>query len=260
MTAMYAPAMLLAAALLVLPNPSRRLQGSGLRSVGRVPILVTVVLGGAAAVVLLPPTTLVAAAVAVAVLAVRRRQSVRRRSASREADVLVAALESLVAELRIGAHPVRAFDVAAEESTGQVRTALSGVASRARLGADVVSGLIDAARRSALGPEWKRIAVAWQMAAEHGMPIGAVMRGAQLDIVERQRFRSRIHADMAGARASAGILGALPVAGIALGQLIGADPVAFLNGGRGGWCLVAGVVLLGAGLLWADRITAGVAG
>jgi tight adherence protein B len=43
---------------------------------------------------------------------------------------------------------------------------------------------------------------------------------------------------------------------VVLGQLIGADPVAFLLAGHaGGWLLVVGVTLVCSGLLWSDRIT-----
>ncbi len=58
-----------------------------------------------------------------------------------------------------------------------------------------------------------------------------------------------------GPRATAAVLAGLPVAGIALGQLIGARPLAFLCGvGAGGWLLVIGVLLACAGLMWSDRI------
>ena len=86
------------------------------------------------------------------------------------------------------------------------------------------------------------------------------MRAAQRDVAERQRFSSRVNAGMAGARTTATMLAGLPVLGIGLGQLIGAEPMRFLlSGGPGGWLLVVGVALGCAGLLWSDRITAGVA-
>jgi tight adherence protein B len=82
------------------------------------------------------------------------------------------------------------------------------------------------------------------------------MRAAQRDIAERQRFSGHVVSAMAGARATATILAALPVLSVLLGQLIGADPVAFLLGGHvGGWLLVVGVTLVCGGLLWSDRIT-----
>ena len=83
-----------------------------------------------------------------------------------------------------------------------------------------------------------------------------VMRTAQRDIVERERFSARVDAGMAGARATAVVLAGLPLLGIGLGQLIGADPVRFLlSGGFGGWLLLVGVTLACCGLRWSDRIT-----
>ncbi len=66
---------------------------------------------------------------------------------------------------------------------------------------------------------------------------------------------------MAGARATATILAALPVLGVLLGQLIGARPLSFLlSGHAGGWLLVVGSMLACVGLLWSDRITDRLAG
>lgn len=208
------------------------------------------------AVIWVPTTMTLAATVAALTIVARVRRRARRARAAEERRVLAGALEVLVGELRVGAHPVRAFEIAAREAAGTVAQALSAVAARARLGGDVMSGLRTAAASSALEAEWGRIAVAWQMANEHGLAISVVMRTTAADIVDRQRFWAQMQANMAGARASAAILAALPVLGIFLGQLIGAAPMAFLaGGGVGGWLLVVGTVLLCAGLSWADRIT-----
>ena len=97
----------------------------------------------------------------------------------------------------------------------------------------------------------------WQLAQDHGLAIATLMQAAQRDIVERERFAARVDAGMAGARTTAAMLAGLPLLGIGLGQLIGAEPVRFLlSGGSGGWLLVIGVALACAGLLWSDRITA----
>ncbi|KXW70464.1 hypothetical protein JL15_26725, partial [Mycolicibacterium phlei DSM 43071] len=71
-----------------------------------------------------------------------------------EAAALQGALEVLVGELRIGAHPVAAFDTAADEVGGAVAAALRTVAARARMGADVVAGLRGVARDSVLCGYW----------------------------------------------------------------------------------------------------------
>jgi tight adherence protein B len=252
-------AVLLAAGVLALPSsPQRRLKVRRGRRIGRTPVVIAVLAAAFVAAASMAATTVLAAGVVAATLFIRFRRSLRRRRGADEGRALAAALEILVGELRIGAHPVRAFECAAKESTGAVGAALSGVAARARLGADVAAGLRVVASQSALAAEWDRVAVTWQMASEHGVAITAVMRTAQADIVERQRFWGRVQANMAGARATAVILAALPVVGVMLGELVGAAPVAFLTGGGTGGCfLVAGTVLLCCGLWWADRITDG---
>ena len=102
------------------------------------------------------------------------------------------------------------------------------------------------------------MALFWRLGQTHGLAIATLMRTAQRDIVERERFAARVEAGMAGARATAMVLAGLPVLGIGLGQLIGADPLSFLmSGGAGGWLLVVGVLLACCGLLWSDRITTG---
>lgn len=102
-----------------------------------------------AAALVMPLTTVVAAAVLAATAAIRYR---RRHSISRGVDesrALENALDVLVGELRVGAHPVRAFSVAATEADAAGGRA---VAIRADLlNRDDVSRLVSQARE-ALGP------------------------------------------------------------------------------------------------------------
>jgi tight adherence protein B len=205
---------------------------------------------------MLPVTAVLAAVVVGATAGLRYRRRRRIQRASDEGRALEAALDVLVGELRVGSHPVRAFRVAAEESIGAVAVSLRAVSARARLGADVTAGLRAGARSSALPAQWDRLAVCWQLASDQGLAIATLMRAAQRDIAERQRFSARVSSSMAGARATATILAGLPVLGVLLGQLIGARPLSFLLGGHaGGWLLVVGSVLACGGLLWCDRIT-----
>ncbi len=92
-------------------------------------------------------------------------------------------------------------------------------------GADVAAGLDDAAAASHLPTHWRRLADCWRLAHAYGLSIATLMRTAQRDIVERERFSAHVDAAMAGPRATAAVLAGLPVAGIALGQLIGARPL-----------------------------------
>ncbi len=257
-------ALALALALLTAPGPSMRRLGARRpvpttpRRAARALVPAGVVLGLA-----LAAATSVAAVAAVAIVGatveIRRRSRQRRRARTAEAAALRGALDILAGELRVGAHPVAAFGVAAEDTDGVVSAALRTIAARARLGADVAAGMLSVARSSSLPGHWERLSVCWQLAQTHGLAIGTLMETAQRDLVERQRFSSGVDAGMAGARTTASVLAGLPVIGVGLGQLIGADPVAFLlSGGFGGWLLVVGVLLACAGLLWSDRITGAV--
>ena len=254
---MTAAALALAAALLVWPAAPRRLRAMRRVRVRRVAVLPVGLIAAAGVAWAVPANAALAAGMVAGTgwLRWRRRRMLLRRK--QEADALQAALGVLVGELRVGAHPVSAFTTAAGEVSGPVAEGMRTVAARGRLGADVAAGLDDIARSSALPVHWERLAVCWRLAEGHGLAIATLMRTAQQDIVERERFSTRVHAGMAGARATAVVLAALPVVGIGLGQLIGADPVSFLWGG-GGWLLVIGVLLSCVGLLWSDRIAAGV--
>ena len=262
MNGLTAAALLMALALQVFPSsPRRRLaalrQSQRRFMVGTRGVVCLAACAAGVAAAVLPLTTVLAAAAVAATASLRYRRRRQLRHATEEGRRLEAALDVLVGELRVGSHPVQAFDVAAAETAGAVAMSLRAVAARARLGADVTAGLRVAARSSAQPTHWHRLAVCWQLANDHGLAIATLMRTAQRDIVERQRFSARVESGMAGARATATILAGLPVLGVALGQLIGARPLSFLlSGHAGGWLLVAGAGLACGGLLWSDRIIA----
>ncbi len=256
---MTGAALALAAAVLLVPASARQ-RARALMMLRRRHLRLTVlpfaVATCAALSLLMPWTALSGLGLLIATFLVRRRLGLRRRAAIAEASALQGALDVLVGELRVGAHPVAAIGVAAKESDGCVAQSLRSVASRAFLGADVAAGLRAEAQRSTSPGHWERLAVCWQLAHTHGLAIATLMQAAQRDIVERRRFHRGVEAGMAGARATAAILAGLPLLGVLLGQSIGADPLSFLfSQGAGGWLLVVGSGLTCCGLLWSDRIT-----
>lgn len=209
----------------------------------------------AAGAVLLPLPTFVTGAALGATASLRYRRGRRSRRSRDESRQLATALDVLISELHVGAHPVRAFIAAADETAGTISASCRAVAARAKLGADVTAGLQAVALSSTLPVQWDRVAACWQLACDHGLAMAALMRSAQRDIAERQRFLLRVTAATAGARTTATILAGLPALGVLLGQLIGAHPLHFLlNGQAGGWFLAAGVTLACGGLLWSDHI------
>ena len=255
---MTVAALALAAALMVGPWPPRRRLGPELppRQTRRVLVIGACAVAATTIVVLAPIAASAAAAVVAASITLRRRRSETRARRADEAAALQAALGILVGELRVGAHPVVAFERAAAEVEGTVADSLRAVAARARLGADVSAGLRSAALQSTVPQYWERLSATWLLAQTRGLAIVALIRAAEQDVVERERFAAGVTAGMAGARATATILAGLPVLGVGLGHLIGAQPLQFLlSGGVGGWCLVIGVTLACTGLWWSDRIT-----
>jgi len=256
---MSGAALALALAVLAAPTASRhRLEALRLVAPARrrSPVLPCAGILASASVAVLPVSAVVAAVIVGATWARRHRQHVRHRRRAAESVALQGALGVLVSELRVGAHPVAAFESAASEADGAVAKSLCAVAARARFGADVVDGLRSVATRSSTPAYWERIAVCWHLAQTHGLGIAALMSTAERDIVAHERFSAGVHSGMAGARATAAVLTGLPVLGVCLGQLIGADPLGFLlSGGVGGWMLIVGVTLACCGLLWSDRIT-----
>ncbi|MEV0357390.1 type II secretion system F family protein [Nocardia sp. NPDC050697] len=198
------------------------------------------------------------AAIATGILActvlirVRRSRTGRARE-SGSADLLDA-LELVIAELRVGAHPGAAAESAATEARGEAATAFAVAAARGKLGGSAAAGL--ERPTSPIAPELSRIATAWRIAEEHGLALAELLTAARTDLHARRRFRSRTTAALAGARATATVLAALPLLGIALGHLMGAAPLHVLLGtGTGTLLLPLGAAFACAGLLWTDAIT-----
>lgn len=253
----------IAAAALLWPATARHRLGRPPRRLRfgapAVAVIAAAVVVGATLVLAIPTVAAIALATGTAVLRWQRR---RRRAADRAGgQALAAALDIVVGELRIGVTPVAAFSAAAEAASAPaVASGLGTVAARASLGADVAAGLRAATGSAVLAAYWERLAVCWQLAARHGLPVAALMRAAQRDIVEHQQFTARVSAALAGTRATAMILAGLPVLGLALGQLIGAAPLRVLTDPAGAVLMFIGVTLACVGLLWSDRIVSGVTG
>jgi len=186
---MTGAALALASALVMFPSGSRRrLETLGLLVHARrpFPVLPCAAAVAAGLAVVLPVSVVAACSVVGVTMWMRRRRQVRVRRRAAESAALQGALDVLVGELRVGAHPVAAFRVAASEVDGAVAASLRAVATRARLGADVAAGLHSVARSSPVPAHWERLAVCWELAQDHGLAIATLMQTAQRDIVERR--------------------------------------------------------------------------
>ncbi|MFI6570483.1 type II secretion system F family protein [Nocardia fluminea] len=189
-----------------------------------------------------------------ATVAVRQRRGRGDRARRRECGYLLAGLEAVVGELRVGAHPSAAAESAAGESRGEAARVLAISAGRSRLGGSGAEGWVQP--DSIVAEELSRVAAAWRVAEEHGLALAELLAAARSDLLGRIRFRDRTEAALAGARASATVLAGLPLVGIGLGQLMGAAPLTILfTSPAGDLLLPLGAALACCGLLWTDVIT-----
>lgn len=252
---------LLAAALLCAPGPCSRARLAGLHPAAATTRRLSpgtaapVVLAGLVGLLVAGPAGAGAAALLAVVVRGRRRRTRAARDAAAAAEQLADALRRITDELRAGSHPTAAL--AGVDADGPLaRAILAPAAAAAQLGDDVPAALRRAAiARPDVAADVERVAGAWALAERHGVPLADLLAGAQEDIRWRFRFGNTVRAQLAGPRATATVLTALPVVGIGLGQMLGADPVAVLRGGvLGQVLLVVGVALAAAGSTWTDHI------
>lgn len=173
----------------------------------------------------------------------------RRRTTAAARRALVAALDgvaALVGDLRAGVTPGSALGAALPLLIG-ARPRTGGWAS-----VDDLDGHGD---RTPRGQVLTRLVAAWRLADQTGAPLADVLERAEAEVRGAERIRALAAAHAASAQATAVLLAALPLAGVALGYGIGADPVAVLFGTPvGGACAIAAVALQLAGLAWARRL------
>lgn len=106
----------------------------------------------------------------------------------------------------------------------------------------------------------RSLAAAWQVADETGAPLADVLDRLTDGLRQEADVEAEIEASLAAPRATSRLLGGLPLAGIAMGELIGAHPLAVLVGTTPGRVCAVGGLLLGlAGQLWSRYLVARVA-
>ncbi|HKE64581.1 MAG TPA: hypothetical protein VKB59_08000 [Micromonosporaceae bacterium] len=197
----------------------------------------------------------------------------------RVAALILATVSASFAGLVAG--PVAAVVAAAYALTGAVvfasrrrdaadavafRAALADVAAAAadlRAGADPITALGDSGWRgpSARSPHRDghvlhgRVSAAVHVAEETGAPLADLLERLERDGRALAQARASAVTQAAGAEATAWLLAVLPVAGIALGQGVGADPVhVLLHTPIGATCACGAIVCQVGGLAWVRRL------
>ncbi len=166
----------------------------------------------------------------------------RRRAPSPVPEVLAALRDELA-----GGCPLRAaFERAVAGCSDPVW--LREPVAVCRMGGDVPAALRE---RASADPLLLSLAAVWQVSEGSGAAMAAALDRLVASTTQADRLRAEIAAQLAGPRGTVRVLAVLPLVGVGMGMLMGADPIGFLLGGPIGWaCLGIAVLLDTAGLLW----------
>ncbi|WSS42929.1 type II secretion system F family protein [Streptomyces sp. NBC_01187] len=177
------------------------------------------------------------------------RSEAGRAALDRETAV-VELCAAVAGELRAGRQPDGALLVGDAAVIRRFGDAGSAVLAAARFGGDVPGALREAARQP--GAEGLAgVAACWQVAVEGGAGLAEGLDRVAGALRASRDQREDLRAQLAGPRSTAFVLALLPVFGLLLGSAMEADPLKVLLHSPAGFaCLVAGVVLEGAGLAW----------
>lgn len=200
-----------------------------------------------------PAMTLLLRACVIRAEALRSR---RRERSSNRASV-IELCDGLGAELAAGRTPQEALEAAAGALDGPIAAALRNeLAATAPLGVEV-AGLLEHLAERPGADGLRSLAACWRIGAERGGGFAAVIDGLAVALRDDEAQRAEVTAQLAGPRATARMLAGLPLLGLGMAAMLGADPVAFLLGTPGGLlCASLGIALNALGLWWTHRLAA----
>jgi tight adherence protein B len=176
------------------------------------------------------------AAVYTAVIVHEWRRRAARKQAATDRAAGLDELSTLVADLRAGIP--------------------AAVLAAGRSGPDVTGSDVTRSVSSGSGRLGRLTEAVWSLAERTGAPAADLLERIEADARSADRSAKTAAAQASGAQTTALLLAALPLAGIALGHGIGADPLGVLFGTPlGAAALTVAVLLQCAGLKWAQRLS-----
>lgn len=198
----------------------------------------------------------------------------RRRSSPQSAVATVPAVRELVQQaatlLRSGVPPWQVWSGLTEvaDAAGPVAGRAARIAAAGGDAASVLREDTASVRRSCSvkrsssasgsdpgGRALHGLAAAWEVADRSGAPLADVLDRYADGLLAQEEAADARAVALAGPRATSRVLVILPVAGIGLGVLIGADPVTVLTQTTiGRWCAAFGTALAVVGWWWSRRL------
>lgn len=182
---------------------------------------------------------------------------VKRPSAARTAESWhVASIElcqALSAELAAGRTPGEALTRAL--AAVDLPRPLNPLVAAARDGGDVAAAFREVAPAQG-GEGLRRLAACWEVSVSVGAGLSGLVDRVGNSLRAAQAHRGEVSAQLAGPRATARMLAALPALGLLMAAGLGMNPLGFLFGSVPGLgCLVVGVALDVCGLWWTHRMS-----
>ncbi|MQA83091.1 MAG: type II secretion system protein [Streptosporangiales bacterium] len=167
--------------------------------------------------------------------------------------------EGIAAELRAGRTPAEALRRASEATEPRLLADLGPALAAARAGEDVSAALCGAGSRAGsrrgAASALRRLGICWRVGAESGGAFAPAVERLAAALRDEESAGREVAAQLAGARAAARLLAALPFLGLLLALGLGVDPLAFwFDTPVGFGCLVLGLALDILGLLWMRRL------
>lgn len=149
--------------------------------------------------------------------------------------------------LRAGIPPLAAWGYLVTGSPAPAALAAASVESSDR----IADALAAAAAGESDESAWRCVAAAWAVATDAGAPLAPTLSRLGDVLHSLDEARREVEVALAGPRATARIMVALPFIGLAGGALLGFDTLGTLVGSVPGLCCLAvGLILLGAGRRW----------
>ena len=171
----------------------------------------------------------------------------RRRTSESMAAQVARGCAIVAAECRLGRISAQALAVAAQDVA-----ILAPAAGAVGLGGEAVAVWEEQSRRPGCHG-LRQLSRAWQVSARTGAPLADLISVVAADLRQRQALDRVVNAELAAPRATSHLLAVLPLFGLLLGQIAGAQPMVFLTSNRYGLgCLALGTILTCAGALWAE--------
>ncbi|MET1007506.1 MAG: hypothetical protein ABWX96_18290 [Propionibacteriaceae bacterium] len=176
-------------------------------------------------------------------------QSRRSRAALRARTDVAQACSVLASQIRVGRVPTEALAGAVEDCP-----VLADASRVQQLGGDVTA-VWRAGSREPGQAGLADLARAWQVSMRTGAPLAPSLEQVSQALTADLALRTLVAGELSAPRATGKIMAVLPFCGLGMGYLLGGDPIQFLLSSPYGWvCLVAGVGLAAAGVLWIDRL------